>query len=186
MGGIPGHRRERIEAAVVAGGRQATGPHEAWITADPFRGGFKVLITGRGMFVPEQARTEESEVLIAICPEKMYDAHYVPQEVLHADRPIERECCFRQNRFLSRKDRPERRRSDNLRDCIRVALLCRALSRGAVAHFPDCTGRRQTDTANAAAGRGLHPRFAPITGVPGFPKIDPQHRAHPVPIPVPP
>jgi hypothetical protein len=22
------------------------GPHEAWIAADPFRGGFKVLITG--------------------------------------------------------------------------------------------------------------------------------------------
>jgi hypothetical protein len=46
MRGIPGHRRERIEAAVVAGGKHATGPHEAWITADPFRGGFKVLITG--------------------------------------------------------------------------------------------------------------------------------------------
>ena len=40
------HRRERIEAAVVAGGRQATGPHEAWIATDPFRGGVKVLITG--------------------------------------------------------------------------------------------------------------------------------------------
>jgi hypothetical protein len=46
MRGIPGHRRERIEAAVVAGGKHTTGPHEAWITADPFRGGFKVLITG--------------------------------------------------------------------------------------------------------------------------------------------
>jgi hypothetical protein len=44
--GVPGHRRERIEAAVVAGGKHASGPHEAWITADPFRGGFKVLITG--------------------------------------------------------------------------------------------------------------------------------------------
>ena len=44
--GVPGHRRERIEAAVVAGGRQATGPHEAWIATDPFRGGVKVLITG--------------------------------------------------------------------------------------------------------------------------------------------
>jgi hypothetical protein len=44
--GIPGNRRERIEAAVVAGGRQATGPHEAWIAADPFNGGFRVLITG--------------------------------------------------------------------------------------------------------------------------------------------
>src|ERR1035441_9595073 len=33
--GVPGDRRERIEAAVVAGGRHARGPHEAWIAADP-------------------------------------------------------------------------------------------------------------------------------------------------------
>jgi hypothetical protein len=44
--GIPGHRRERIEAAVVAGGRHTKAPHEAWIAADPFNGGFRVLITG--------------------------------------------------------------------------------------------------------------------------------------------
>jgi hypothetical protein len=44
--GIPGHRRERIEAAVVAGGTHASGPHEAWVAADMFRGGVKVLITG--------------------------------------------------------------------------------------------------------------------------------------------
>src|SRR5258708_13376445 len=44
--GVPGNRRERIEAAVVAGGRHARGPHEAWIAADPFKGGFRVLITG--------------------------------------------------------------------------------------------------------------------------------------------
>jgi hypothetical protein len=44
--GVPGTRRERIEAAVVAGGRHATGAHEAWIAADPFKGGFRVLITG--------------------------------------------------------------------------------------------------------------------------------------------
>ena len=31
---------------MVAGGRHATGPHEAWIAADPFKGGFRVLITG--------------------------------------------------------------------------------------------------------------------------------------------
>src|SRR5258708_11483976 len=43
--GVPGSRRERIEAAVVAGGH-APGPHEAWIAADPFNGGFRVLITG--------------------------------------------------------------------------------------------------------------------------------------------
>ena len=44
--GVPGTRRERIEATVVAGGRNARGPHEAWIAADPFKGGFRVLITG--------------------------------------------------------------------------------------------------------------------------------------------
>jgi hypothetical protein len=44
--GVPGARRERIEAAVVAGGRHTTGPHEAWIAADSFNGGFRVLITG--------------------------------------------------------------------------------------------------------------------------------------------
>ena len=43
---MPGHRRERIEAAVVAGGAHTRTPYEAWIAADPFRGGFKVLITG--------------------------------------------------------------------------------------------------------------------------------------------
>ena len=32
--------------AVVAGGRHAFGPHEAWIATDPFRGGVKVLISG--------------------------------------------------------------------------------------------------------------------------------------------
>ena len=31
---------------MVAGGRQATGPHEEWIAADAFNGGFRVLITG--------------------------------------------------------------------------------------------------------------------------------------------
>jgi hypothetical protein len=44
--GVPGTRRERIEAAVVAGDRHARGPHEAWIAADPFKAGFRILITG--------------------------------------------------------------------------------------------------------------------------------------------
>jgi hypothetical protein len=44
--GVPGTRRERIEAAVVADGKHARGPHEAWIATDPFKGGFRVLITG--------------------------------------------------------------------------------------------------------------------------------------------
>jgi len=48
--GLPGHHRERIEAAVVAGGKQTKTPHEAWISADPFKGGFRVLITGGNGF----------------------------------------------------------------------------------------------------------------------------------------
>jgi hypothetical protein len=48
--GVPGNRRERIEAAVVAGGRHASGSHEAGISADPFNGGFRVLITGPHRF----------------------------------------------------------------------------------------------------------------------------------------
>jgi hypothetical protein len=44
--GIPDHERERIASAVVAGGRHVEGTHEAWIAADSFQGGFKVLITG--------------------------------------------------------------------------------------------------------------------------------------------
>ncbi|MBS1856128.1 MAG: hypothetical protein JST11_12235 [Acidobacteria bacterium] len=44
--GIPGTRRERVEAAVVAGGKHTTDPYEGWIVADPIRGGVKVLITG--------------------------------------------------------------------------------------------------------------------------------------------
>ena len=44
--GVPAPRRERIEAAVESGGKLVAEPYEAWIAADPFRGGFKVLITG--------------------------------------------------------------------------------------------------------------------------------------------
>ena len=48
--GLPANRRERIEAAVIAGGRSATGQHESWIAADPFSGGFRVLIMGQHGF----------------------------------------------------------------------------------------------------------------------------------------
>jgi len=44
--GIPGTRREQIEAAVVAGGNYTSAPHEAFISSDPFKGGVKVLILG--------------------------------------------------------------------------------------------------------------------------------------------
>lgn len=44
--GIPATRRERIEAAIESGGKPVAAPFEAWIAADTFRGGVKVLITG--------------------------------------------------------------------------------------------------------------------------------------------
>src|ERR1039457_5636199 len=44
--GIPASRRARIEGAVVAAGRNLPQPYEAWIAADPLRGGVRVLITG--------------------------------------------------------------------------------------------------------------------------------------------
>jgi hypothetical protein len=44
--GVPGNSRERIETAVVAGAKHVSGPHEAWIAADQFKRGFRVLITG--------------------------------------------------------------------------------------------------------------------------------------------
>ena len=44
--GIPASRRARVEAAVVAAGRNLAQPYEAWIAADPLRGGARVLITG--------------------------------------------------------------------------------------------------------------------------------------------
>jgi hypothetical protein len=47
---IPATRRERIEAAVETAGKSLIEPYEAWISADPFRGGVQVLITGRHGF----------------------------------------------------------------------------------------------------------------------------------------
>ena len=44
--GIPALRRERIEAAVVAGGRHQSDLDEGWIATDPFRGDVRVIITG--------------------------------------------------------------------------------------------------------------------------------------------
>jgi hypothetical protein len=44
--GIPATRRERIEAAVEAGGKHLAKSYEGWIAVDPFRGGVRVLITG--------------------------------------------------------------------------------------------------------------------------------------------
>jgi len=44
--GIPALRRERIEAAVVAGGQHLSDPYEGWIATDPLRGDVRVIITG--------------------------------------------------------------------------------------------------------------------------------------------
>ena len=44
--GVPSIRRERIEAAVTAGGKHIKASYEAWITTDPFHGGVQVMITG--------------------------------------------------------------------------------------------------------------------------------------------
>jgi hypothetical protein len=44
--GVSATRRERIQAAVEAAGQHLAQPYEAWIAADPFRGGVRVLITG--------------------------------------------------------------------------------------------------------------------------------------------
>jgi hypothetical protein len=44
--GLSTNRRERIDAAVVAGGTHARGPHEGWIAVDP-RGAFAYSSPGR-------------------------------------------------------------------------------------------------------------------------------------------
>jgi hypothetical protein len=44
--GVPATQREQIEAAVEAAGHHLAQPFEAWIAADPLRGGVRVLITG--------------------------------------------------------------------------------------------------------------------------------------------
>ena len=59
-----------IEAAVVGGGKQARVPHDAWITADPFKDGFRVLITGPQRF--------ERTVVSAASSKKVRRSCYVP------------------------------------------------------------------------------------------------------------
>lgn len=43
--GVPRNRREPIESAVEAGGKHPSVSYEAWIAADSFGGGMRVLIT---------------------------------------------------------------------------------------------------------------------------------------------
>jgi hypothetical protein len=51
--GLPGNRRERIENAIIAGGKHLAEPYEGWIIADPFRRAIKVVITGAHGFQRE-------------------------------------------------------------------------------------------------------------------------------------
>ena len=66
--GLPGTRRERIEAAVIAGGRSTRKPHEGWIAVDP-RGTVRVLITGpdglerSGGFAPDEDPAVDAELV---------------------------------------------------------------------------------------------------------------------------
>jgi hypothetical protein len=59
--GVPGTRRERIENAVVAGGKHLSEPYEGRIIADPFRGAVKVVITGAHGFQREIAFAPDEE-----------------------------------------------------------------------------------------------------------------------------
>jgi hypothetical protein len=48
--GISATRRDRIQAAVEAGGKHFSASYEAWISSDPFRGSVRVLIKGPNGF----------------------------------------------------------------------------------------------------------------------------------------
>ena len=61
--GLSGSRRERIEAAVVAGGKHARGPHEGWISVD-LRGTVRVLITGPDGFERSVAFAPDEDVAV--------------------------------------------------------------------------------------------------------------------------
>jgi hypothetical protein len=84
---------------VVAGGRHARGPHEAWIAADPFNGGFRVLITGPHGFErtvtfaidddPAVIRVAKNAVVRYRCAEERITRYSdIGLEFLH------RRCCW--------------------------------------------------------------------------------------------
>lgn len=64
MKGLPGDRRERIEAAVVAGAKHLHDPYEGWIAVDPFRGGVRLLITGAHGFQREVGFAIDEEAAV--------------------------------------------------------------------------------------------------------------------------
>ena len=74
--GITATRRERIQAAVEAGGRHVKEQYEGWIAADPFRGGVRVVITGPQGF--------ERAVLFALDE----DPAVITQRVRETDRRV--------------------------------------------------------------------------------------------------
>ena len=64
--GVPATQRERIEAAVETAGRHLAQPFEAWIAADPLRGGVRVMITGPQGF--DRSVTFDLAETHSICP----------------------------------------------------------------------------------------------------------------------
>jgi hypothetical protein len=71
--GIPATRRERIQAAVEAGGRHVKEQYEGWITVDPIRGGVRVVITGQQGF--------ERTVLFALDEDPAVISHRVTETI---------------------------------------------------------------------------------------------------------
>ena len=59
--GIPALRRERIEAAVVAGGRHRRDLYEGWIATDPRGRNVRVVITGPHGFERRAAFSVDEE-----------------------------------------------------------------------------------------------------------------------------
>ena len=59
--GVPYTRRERIEQAVVAGGKHLREPYEAWITADQRGSRVRVTITGANGFDRQVTFTADAE-----------------------------------------------------------------------------------------------------------------------------
>ena len=80
--GLAAHRRERVKAAVVAGGKHARGPHEAWIAMDP-RGMVRVLMTGPDSFERSVGfAPDDDAAVLAELPVAEYTALQIKQAVV--------------------------------------------------------------------------------------------------------
>lgn len=72
--GVSPTRRERVEAAVEAGGRRASKQFEAWILADPFGKMVRVLMTGpQGFERTVTFPVDEDPVLIELMVRETID-----------------------------------------------------------------------------------------------------------------